>query len=260
MRGWLIMLAAVIFLIGIGAEQEEQGQEDWAYIDAEAEEIVTLVQSENYEEGRARLQALADDLTAADYEAMALDVHDMGTIIMSYERLAGGLTEVSLARDERLAEAMGFHYAVDAVLHPENPKWKETRHDVEEQLAQLRDAASEGGSSFQHAWNDWRKTFEMIHPAATLRLSPSEREEVRTLVSFMDEHSHRLKDEKEAQPFFDALEKQMIRLYEGDIEENDPSLITVIAIVGGAILLSLSYAGWKKYRGEARRGGRRRDR
>ncbi|QQK79883.1 hypothetical protein HUG20_08275 [Salicibibacter cibi] len=260
MRGWLIMLAAVIFLVGIGAEQEEQGHEEWAYIDAEAEEIVALVQSENNEEGRARVQALADELTEADYETMALDVHDMGTIIMSYERLQGALTEVSLARDERLAQALGFHYAVDAVLHPENPKWKETRRDVEEQLAQLRDAVSEGGSSFQHAWNDWRKTFEMIYPAATLRLSPSEREEVRSLVTFMEEHSHRLKDEKEAQPFFDALEAQMIRLYEGDIEENDPSLIAVIAIISGAILLSLSYTGWKKYRGEASRNRRRRDR
>ncbi|AXF54904.1 sporulation protein YpjB [Salicibibacter kimchii] len=260
MRGWLIMLAATIFLMGLGAEQEGQGHEGWTYIDAEAEEIVALVRSENYEEGRNRLQALADELTAADYEAMALDVHDMGTIIMSYERLEGALTEVSVAGDERLTEAMGFYYVVDAVIQPESPKWKETRHEVEEQLTQLREAASEGGTSFQHAWNDWRKTFEMIHPAATLRLSPSDREEVRSLVTFMDEHSHRLKEEKEALPFFDALEKQMIRLYEGDREENDPSLVTVIAIVGGAILFSLSYAGWRKYRGEARRGRRSRDR
>ncbi|QQK76032.1 hypothetical protein HUG15_11010 [Salicibibacter cibarius] len=260
MRGWLIMLTAVIFLMGLGAEQEEQGREEWAYIDAEAEKIVAHVQSENDEEGRARVQALADELTVADYESMALDVHDMGTIIMSYERLQGALTEVSLERDERLAQALSFHYAIDAVINPENPKWKETRRDVEEQLAQLREAASEGGSSFEHAWNDWRKTFEMIHPAATLRLSPSEREKVRSLVTFMDEHSHRLKDEQAARPFFDALEAQMTRLYEGDIEENDPSLITVIAIISGAILLSLSYAGWKKYRGEARRSRRKRDR
>nr|WP_246407124.1 sporulation protein YpjB [Geomicrobium halophilum] len=251
---------AIIFLIGLAADQEEREEEVWAHIDAEAGEILQLVQSGKYEDGRARLRALTDELTSANYQVMDLDVHDMGTIIMSYERLLGALTEASMEHDERVREAMRFHYVVDAVMHTERPKWKETENDVKEQLQELRESASEGGASFQHAWNEWKRTFEMIYPAATLKLSLPEREELRSLVNFMSEHSHRLKDENEARPFFDALEFEIDRLYDGEMNENDPSLMIVIAIISGSILLSLSYAGWKKYQGEKKRARARRER
>ncbi|SDI28380.1 sporulation protein YpjB [Natribacillus halophilus] len=259
MRGWLVLIMAGIFLFGFAAEQGEQ-REEWEDISAETEEIVSLVQAENYEEGRTLLNELADDLTGADYEAMGLDVHDMGTIIMSYERLQGALTDVSLADAERLNAAYRFHYVIDAVVHPEEPKWKETENEVKEQVQHLRTSASAGGQTFEQAWNDWKRTFETIHPAATLRMSPSEREELRSLMTFMEEHRQRLKDEEDARPFFNALEYQIDRLYNEDIEADDPSLLIVIFTVGGTIVLALSYAGWKKYRGEQRRERRRRDR
>lgn len=66
----------------------------------------------------------------------------------------------------------------------------------------------------------------------------------------MSEHSHRLYDESEAEPFFKALTYELNRMYDMEPKSSSSSLLMVIFIVGGFIVTSLTYAGWKKYKGE----------
>ena len=70
-------------------------------------------------------------------------------------------------------------------------------------------------------------------------------------VKYIDEYRvHVLMKQKASQEFF-ALETNLQTIFEGVIEdEADPSLWWVIISTGSIIVLTLSYVGWRKFKGE----------
>ncbi|MFB4160741.1 sporulation protein YpjB [Geomicrobium sp. JSM 1781026] len=246
----------LVFVVLHGAKiaGAAERQDEWVNIDTKAEEIVLLVEEEKYEDARLVLRSLSTPLTRADYESASLNIHDMGIIIRNYERTDEALTAANMPHEERLMAAERFYYLIDAVIHPHQPAWLDTREDVFAQLEAVQRASNESDPTrFQHAWNEWVVQFQVVRPAMMLRTSQSEQEEIRSLLSFMSEHSHRLYDESEAEPFFKALTYELNRMYDMEPKSSSSSLLMVIFIVGGFIVTSLTYAGWKKYKGEKER-------
>ncbi|GAK06670.1 transmembrane [Geomicrobium sp. JCM 19038] len=229
----------------------EDDREEWVHLHVQAEDVLRDVTEKRYEQARKTLKEMSKPITDADYSAVSLDIHDLSILVTSYERMEQALTSTSLPHEERVREAHRFFYLINAVIHPVEPKWLETRDDVLGQLEDVRKAVERDDSVlFQRLWNEWTLEFHKVQAAMMLRKTPSEQEELRSLLQFMTDHRHRLVEGDEAEPFFKALVFEITRLYNMEEKENDPSLISVIIMVGSAIVASLTYVGVRKYKGQ----------
>jgi sporulation protein YpjB len=80
-------------------------------------------------------------------------------------------------------------------------------------------------------------------------------------IAFFDHYRSRFAEQDWALQM-DNFEEELKSLFSGAKEdETDPSLWWVISMTGGTIVLTLSYVGWRKYKGdkkEARRKKRNR--
>ncbi|MFC5714241.1 sporulation protein YpjB [Thalassorhabdus alkalitolerans] len=225
---------------------------DFHSLNKKADMALRLVQEERYEEGKQVLNWIGDRLPEMDYEKEDLNSRDMGTLIRAYEGAQEGVTAADLPPEERVRHLLTFRLALDSVISRENPLWKKTEPTLQEKLKEVyQHAVNQEEQEAQRVFNEWLRQFEIIRPAFTIREEPAVYERVSSYVKFMDQNRREWLQEDGGE-HLEKLEKEMKSLFHPENRDSaiDPSLLWVMISVGGMVILSLTYAGWKKYKGE----------
>ncbi|MCT8138913.1 sporulation protein YpjB [Anaerobacillus sp. CMMVII] len=245
---WLFFL---VFTTQVHAEKDLD-QDAWRNLNHTADKVLQLVKEEKYSDAKQLMDFFSKQFLAIRYEDQDLSMTHLRLITTSYERAMGAVTSANASHEERILAVSEFRLVIDALVSDHHPLWKNTETQVMNYFAKMREAISSGeNSSFQHHFNGFLQRYAVIRPAIMIDLLPHQFQRIDSHVKYVERYRATIITDKEKAKQLKLMEEDFARLYKGFEEDQaDPSLWWVIISTGGMILLSLSYVGYKKYRGE----------
>lgn len=247
----LICLFSLVFSINVYAEKDYDKLE-WRNLNQTADKVLQLVKEEKYSDSKQLLDFFSKQFLALRFEDQDISMTHLRLITSSYEKAMKAVTSTSASHEERVLAVSEFRLVVDALVSEHHPLWKNTETQVMNYFAQMREAISEeDNSSFQHHFNGFLQRYAIIRPALMVDLLPHQFQRIDSHVRYVERSRASLVTNKDKAKQIKIMEEDFLKLYKGFEEDQaDPSLWWVIFSIGGTILMSLFYAGYKKYKAE----------
>ncbi|WP_170007458.1 sporulation protein YpjB [Bacillus fonticola] len=173
------------------------------------------------------------------------------TVLSLYEETERVLREPT-TKEERIRSATGLYLVVDALHSEQEPLWKETKAQMLSYYQQMLDAVDNGDQEQFHFILDvFMKQYETIYPSAKIDAPDELVQKVDARVHYIDNYRPEvLANGTKAYGELVSLEADLTSLYEGEEDEADPSLLWVMFTTGSIIVATLSYVGFRKYKGD----------
>lgn len=245
-----ICLFFLVFSTSVHAKNVEE--KEWRHLNQTADKILQLVKEEKYSEAKQLMNYFSKQFLAVRYDDQNLSMTHLRLITTSYEKALGAVTSAGASHEERVLAVSEFRLVIDALISEHHPLWKNTETQVMNYFAKMREAiSSNDANAFQHHLNGFLQRYAVIRPAIMIDLLPHQFQRIDSHVKFVERNRSTVIADKEKIKHLKIMEEDFVKLYKGFEEDQaDPSLWWVIFSIGGTILLSLSYVGYKKYRGE----------
>ncbi|SFE34300.1 sporulation protein YpjB [Alteribacillus iranensis] len=251
----VLVCGGLVFMLGLGQTIAEETSETTKLntVAEKAKVLEQLIKDGEYEEAKQIYNWMKEQWPTVNFEAHQLNVHQMAELLRAFERTSESVTSVDAAQHIRLRYATSFRLALDAAISEHHPLWKKYAEHSLTILDKVEDHLMQGQKEAAlQAYQEWRRQFEVIRSAVYI----GEEEgyaPFASYLSYLDNHSKWI--EKEDPQDIKELRKKVTQLINGDYEKSnvDPSLWLVIITIGSVIVSSLTYTGWKKYKGEKSR-------
>lgn len=249
----LILLCLFIFVLNSNVyAQKDIDQTEWRQLNQTADKVLQLVKEEKYDEAKQLLDYFSKQFLAIRYDNQDLSMTQLRLITTGYEKAMAAVTSANASHEERVISVSEFRLVIDALVSEHHPLWCNTETQVLNYFAKMREAIESGdNNSFQHHFNGFLKRYGMIRSAIMIDLLPHQFQRIDSHVKYVERYRTTIvKDEDKAKHLL-IMEDDFKKLYKGFEEDQaDPSLWWVIFSIGGTILLSLFYTGYKKYKAE----------
>jgi len=116
------------------------------------------------------------------------------------------------------------------------------------------DAREGNNDQFHSNLNSFLSLYNVIYPSMKIDINPETIQKIDAKVSFIDQYRPQILSEASSQEELDALESDLQTIFDEMTEdEADPSLWWVMISTGSIIILTLSYVGWRKYKGDSKK-------
>ncbi|MGM7701664.1 sporulation protein YpjB [Pseudalkalibacillus sp. Hm43] len=250
MRGVFALFLIGCFLFIPLTVFADHGEGDhWKKLSELSYKALQLTKEEKYADAKDVLgyfEREYHELADADKD---LSIHHLRIFSTSYDESVKVLTEVAASHEERVNTLMGLHLLVDAVHTDHQPLWKSTQNELMSMLEKMEGAAADQElQSFYAYFNQFLVKYDKIHPALSVDLPAELLSRIDSYVKYLDENrslvvttDHQLQQIK----FIEAALKDA---YDQKQEDSaDPSILWLIFTVGGGIISTLFYVGWRKY-------------
>lgn len=247
----LICLFSLVFSTNAYAEKDYDKLE-WRNLNQTADKVLQLVKEEKYSDAKQLLDFFSKQFLALRFEDQDLSMTHLRLITNSYEKAMGAVTSASASHEERILAVSEFRLVVDALVSEHHPLWKNTETQVMDYFTKMQEAISaEDNSSFQHHFNGFLQKYAVIRPALMVDLLPHQFQRIDSHVKYVERSRALIVTNEDKAKHIKIMEEDFFKLYQGFEEDQaDPSLWWVIFSIGGTILSSLFYAGYKKYKAE----------
>lgn len=153
---------------------------------------------------------------------------------------------------EAVEAVTSFRLAADAVVSQYQPLWVEMEQPVMSSLQSLKETSAAADSSGFHAsLNTFLANYDIIQPSLKVDISKERLQSLEEQVRYVDQHRTAFLAGEEQEGKIHQLEKEMNMVFKevSQEEASQPSLGWIISITGGIIITTLSYVGWRKYKG-----------
>ncbi|MDQ0257455.1 sporulation protein YpjB [Evansella vedderi] len=250
----IVVLSILIvwpFQIGY-AEEVQRNDNIWRELNQTSDTILRYVREGHYEEAKKLLNYFSEQFLTIRASEHHLSMRELQVITSVYDEVTKAVTSVSLSHEDRVQKASKLRLLVDVYDDNHKDLWLNTRNTLINPIKNMRKAAEEGNSQrFQDEIFTFVKNYEMVRPAWAVRLPVETYQKVDSQVQYLQQLRGKPLNDPAISEHLNLLETQLNFIYDGKEEESsDPSLIWVMLTIGGAIVLALTYAGWKKYWGE----------
>ena len=94
--------------------------------------------------------------------------------------------------------------------------------------------------------------YEVIHPSIKIDVPFDKIQQLDTRIQFIDQYRMDVLNQDQARQELFHIESELSSIFDqlASEDESDPSVWWVIISTGSIIILTLSYVGWRKYKGE----------
>ncbi|WP_018922271.1 sporulation protein YpjB [Salsuginibacillus kocurii] len=217
------------------------------------QDVIELAERERWAEAKDVLDSIERMLPAIDYEEEELTVQDIHVLLEAYEAAAASLASAQQAPENRMQGLLKFQLALDAVINENHPLFQRLAGPFQERLEGFVQSSSMNKEEAQAQFNELKNEFEVIRPALYLQHSETVRSRIDSLWVAVDRGMREGKEfhELPLQELVDELDQAFSN--EEERRSIDPTLIGIMIFVSTVLVVSLSYAGWKKYKAERRR-------
>lgn len=242
------MIIIIVCSFPIAAHAEE---DIWKQLNQTSDRILQLVKSEGYVEAKQLLDYFATIFFELDFQKEKLSMNDLRVITTSFERAKEAVTAYDMPKDERIYRVTSFRLAVDALSSEFHPLWLQSEERMMNSFDRLEEALKNRDMrAFQSRLNDFLTYFEVIRPALLISLNNEQFYRIQSQIKFLENKRNQV-DFDVTLSHLQLMKEEWTNLYNKMKEDTtDPSLWWVIFAIGSMITLSLSYVGWKKYKGE----------
>ncbi|WP_261129116.1 sporulation protein YpjB [Bacillus sp. Marseille-Q3570] len=253
MRGVLFALLIMLLIqLPASISAAEDGSDHWKKLSDLSYKALQLTKAEKYADAKDVLRYFEDEYLSLTDEQKKLSMHNLRVFTTSYEESLKVLTNISATHEERVDALVELHLVVDAVNSTHQPLWKSTKNELMHSLEQMKDAAANQElQSFYAHFNQFLSEYDKIHAALSVDLPPELLTRIDSYITYLDENRSLIVTTDHQLQQINVIEAGLINAFETTQEDGaDPSILWLIFTVGGGIISTLFYVGWRKYSGE----------
>ncbi|OHR74567.1 hypothetical protein HMPREF3291_17485 [Bacillus sp. HMSC76G11] len=266
MKKRMIVMAVFVVMIVVLpywalADHQAEHTDKWDDLNKLTDTALQLSKQNRFEESRKLIDYFQREFEESVKGDGGISATDIRTISASQQTAAKMLQENGITHDEKVRALIQLRLVVDAAASEHQPLWSSMEEPVMSAFSQVKgDVESGDHQSFQQNWAEFVSLYETVYPSMMMDLDSEQ-------LKRMDAHRSVVEDaiftqipvesqvnqlalmEEELQDLFNRVKE----------DEADPSLWWVMISTGSIIFMSLTYTGWRKYRGEKEKMNRERD-
>lgn len=253
MRSIVWKTAAVIYLlfmpISVIAVEEPSPIDQLSHL---SDEALQLTKSQRYEDAKKILDTFSNIFSHAAIKEHFLSMDEIKIVTVAHNEAIAAMSNAEMDPEERINTVTKLRLVIDALSSTKEPLWTDMKEPIFEVFYAAKEAALNGERElFYEHLDSFLSYYDIIYPSMKIDLTPERMQQIDARVKFIDEYRAVLLTEQQATQEFFALETDLQAIFD-DISEDeaDPSLWWVIISTGSIIVLTLSYVGWRKFKGE----------
>jgi sporulation protein YpjB len=254
MRQKLIAVLVFIFMLMPG-----QGFADKTShidkLDKLSDEALQMVKLHRYEDAKKLLEYFSEQFVAVNGKERPFTMDELRIVTVSHNDAVQATVNASMSHDERLNNVTKFRLVMDAISSNYQPLWTEMEKPIMTVFGDVKEAAYSGNNeNFHSNLNSFLSLYEVIYPSMKIDVDAGRVQKLNARINFIDHYRPQVLTQQASQQELEALESDLQTIFDEMTEdEADPSLWWVIISTGSIIILTLSYVGWRKYKGDKAR-------
>lgn len=259
MSRWIIIVTMILVLI-IPSVGLANHTDNWEKLDVITDQALQLVKHQKYGDAEKLLSYFSDQFSNVTIHENSFTMDEIRVITSSNEEAKLTLTGETISHEDAIKAVTKFRLVVDAVKSEHQPLWAEMEASVMTTFHTMKEAVSAGDAQvFQHELNAFLGKYDIIYPSVRLDLDVQQSEKINAYVTYMDQSRDELLQHESRMEHMEVMEDELIRMFKQMKEDDaDPSLIWVMISTGSIIIVTLSYVGWRKYKGDKEKQASRR--
>lgn len=221
-------------------------------LDALSDKALEMTKLERYEDSEKMLTHFSDLFMQITAKESIFDMDELRIITVAHNEALKAVQDDKMKNREKVKSVTKFRLVIDAIKSTHQPLWTNMESSMMETFNQTKKAALlQDSDKFQKELSILLTQYDMIYPSLKVDLSSEKIQQLDTRISFINQSRTMLMTDQKAQLELDALQYDLKSIFENmDDDQADPSLWWVIISTGSIIILTLSYVGWKKYKGD----------
>ncbi|WP_246942155.1 sporulation protein YpjB [Bacillus pinisoli] len=259
MSRWIMVVTMVLVLItpSIGLANHT---DNWEKLDIITDQALQLVKHQKYSDAEKLLSYFSDQFSKETIHDNAFTMDEIRIISTSNDEARRILTSETITHEDAIKVVTKFRLIVDAIKSEHQPLWAEMETSVMTTFHSLKEAVNAGDVEvFQQELNVFLGKYDIIYPSVKLDLDVQQTEKINAYVTYMDQSRDELLEHESRMEHMEVMEDELIRMFKQMKEDDaDPSLIWVMISTGSIIIVTLSYVGWRKYKGDKEKQAARR--
>ncbi|HYK72528.1 MAG TPA: sporulation protein YpjB [Pseudoneobacillus sp.] len=251
MKAKVLSIFLVIFMIipfYVSAEKASPLTE----LDQISDDALQMVKLNKYEDAKKLLQYFSKQFLSFTGNGQPFTMDELRIVTISHNDALEAVTSASMGQPERVNRLTQFRLVMDAVTSTHQPLWAEMEGPIMSTFNQVKEAANSGDNiGFHETFNSFLTMYEMIYPSIKIDIPADRVQQIDARINFIDEYRPQILAQATSQKELQALETDLESIFDEMTEdEADPSLWWVMISTGSIIIMTLSYVGWKKYKGD----------
>lgn len=251
MKARFIVIVLMIFLIfPISGFANETSTVD--RLDQLSDEALQMVKLHRYEDAKKLLEYFSEQFLTVSGKETSFTADELRIVTTSYDEAVQAAVSTSIDHEEKINRVTKLRLVMDAITSPYQPLWTEMKSPIMTVFDQVKEAVYAGEKEkFNSTLNSFLSLYDMIYPSIKINVDQERIERIDARIEFIDKYRPQMLTETASHMELEALEADLQLLFdEMSEDEADPSLWWVIISTGSIIILTLSYVGWRKYKGD----------
>lgn len=221
-------------------------------LDQISDDALQMVKMERYKDANRLLHHFSEEFLEVTGSGRPFSMDELRIITVAHDEAAMAAGSPDMVHGERMNRVTKFRLVMDAIASNHQPLWAEMEGPIMTVFNGVKKAAYEGDNDQFHSnLNSFLSLYNVIYPSMKVDITPERIQKIDAKVSFIDQYRPRVLSEAASQEELEILESDLQTIFDEMTEdEADPSLWWVIISTGSIIILTLSYVGWRKYKGD----------
>ncbi|MFS0863383.1 sporulation protein YpjB [Fredinandcohnia sp. 179-A 10B2 NHS] len=245
----VICFIVLIHPISIFATSNE---DNWEKLDQISDQALQMVKQERYKDAKQLLSHFSNEFLEINQHERAYSMDELRVITVSHNKALEAVTSSSLSIEERVNAVTQFRLVIDAMRTEHQPMWTEMEDSIMTTFGQMKETVEQGDQeTFNYQLNIFLSKYELIHPSIRVDMTPEDVQKLDSHITFLDHYRNQELKKATRLQQLEQMEMDLRDLFERMTKDDaDPSLIWVMILTGSAIILTLTYVGWKKYKAD----------
>lgn len=253
MKSRIIIAIMIFLLLPIMGYAEETSSID--RLDQLSDEALQMVKLHRYDDAKKLLDYFSDQFRATSGQVTVLTSDEMRIVTVSYDEAVQATANAAIDHNEKINRVTKFRLVMDAITSQSQPLWTEMEAPIMTVFGEMKEAVNNGDKeNFQSKFNTFLSLYDVIYPSMKINVTGDRIQRLDTRIDLIDRYRPQVLADEGTQQELEALEADLQLLFdEMSDDEADPSLWWVIISTSSIIILTLSYVGWRKYKGDQQR-------
>lgn len=249
--GKILVLLSVFFLF-YPIITYANAQDQWRVLDETSDHILQLVKQDKHEEAKQLLDYFQDKFIQISMHDNLYSIAELRIIAEAHENVEKSLNSSSINVEEKVIKATQLRLVIDAIRSEHQPLWTEMESSIMTTFYAMKETiAKDDIESYKLELTAFLNKYETIHPSLQVDITPAMVQKLDSHISFLDRYQNDSLKRSTRLQQMEQMELELKTIFENMAEDDaDPSLIWVMILTGGAIIITLTYVGWRKYIGD----------
>ncbi|MCA1054624.1 sporulation protein YpjB [Rossellomorea aquimaris] len=220
-------------------------------LDDIADQALQLTKAGRFEEAKHVLNYFSEEFTKQSmHQSFSMD--ELRILTISHNLALETINQASADIGQKVNSVTRFRLVMDALSSHYQPLWVEMEDPIMESFNEVRTAAENGNREQYHTeLNLFLAKYNIIQPSIKLDVPVDQAQALDARISYLDHYRQKVLESTEVMAELTTLQTDLEQLFQHKKEdEADPSLWWVIISTGSIIVSTLSYVGWRKYKGQ----------